>query len=105
MVASPPMRVTWELRPELAAAVVLLAAALFFGGGFTARALPWIGGAAVLAVAALVAFRGLPAAWPAVAALAGLGAWCAISIWWSSLPDRSWEYANRTFVYAAFAAL
>jgi hypothetical protein len=99
------MRATRELRPELAAAVVLLAAALFFGGGFTARTLPWIGGAAVLAAATLVAVRGLPGGWVAVAPLAGLGAWCALSIWWSSLPDRSWEYANRTFVYAAFAAL
>jgi hypothetical protein len=99
------VRATRELRPELAAAVVLLGAALFFGSGFTAGSLPWIGGAAVLAAAALVAVRGLSGGWIVVAPMAALGAWCALSIWWSSLPDRSWEYANRTLVYAAFAAL
>ena len=35
--------------------------------------------------------------------LAALAVWCAVSIAWSTEPDRSWSYANRTFVYLAFA--
>ena len=37
--------------------------------------------------------------------LAALAVWCAVSISWSGLPDRSWDYANRTLVYALFAAV
>jgi hypothetical protein len=35
--------------------------------------------------------------------LAALAVWCALSVAWSIEPDRSWDYANRTFVYLAFA--
>ena len=34
-----------------------------------------------------------------------LVAWLGLSISWSVLPDRSWDYANRTLVYLLFAAL
>ncbi len=34
-----------------------------------------------------------------------LVAWLAASIWWSWLPDRSWDYADRALVYLLFAAL
>src|ERR687884_199286 len=105
MVASPPMRATRELGPALAVSVAVLAAALFFGGGFTARTLPWIGGAGGVLGAGVVATRGLPGGWTAVAPLAGLGLWCTLSIAWSAWPDRSWEYANRTLAFASFAAL
>src|SRR5215212_9346566 len=99
-------------RPErppaplaLALALALVAAAAFFGGGAATGTLPWIGGAAVVAVAVLVATRGLPRGWQAVAPLVALAVWCAASVGWSDVGDRSWDYANRTLVYAAFAAL
>ena len=99
------MRAIRDLPPALAVSVALLAAAVFFGGGFDTGSLLWIGGAAVVAVALLVATRGVPGGWIAVVPLAALALWCALSIAWSSLPDRSWDYGNRTFAYAAFAAL
>jgi hypothetical protein len=34
-----------------------------------------------------------------------LAAWLAVTIAWSALPARSWEYANRSLLYALFAAL
>ena len=48
---------------------------------------------------------GVPAGWLATLPLAALAVWCAASIGWSGLPDRSWDYANRTILYALFAAL
>ena len=100
------MRARRERPPApLLLALALVAAAVFFGGGATTGTLLWVGGAAVLAVAALVATRGLPRGWAAVAPLVALAAWCAASVAWSDLGDRSWDYANRTLVYAAFAAL
>src|SRR5215204_3033507 len=100
------MRARRERPPApLLLALALVAAAAFFGGGAATATLPWVGGAAVLGVAALVATRGLPRGWPAVAPLVALALWCALSIGWSDLGDRSWDYANRTLVYAAFAAL
>ena len=106
MVASRP--VAWRRDPAsapLLLALVLVAAAMFFGGGAAIGSLPWIGGAAVVAAATLVAVRRVPAGWPAVVPLVALGLWCALSVTWSDAPDRSWDYANRTFVYAAFAVL
>ena len=40
-----------------------------------------------------------------LAPFALLVAWLAASIWWSWLPDRSWDYADRALVYLLFAAL
>src|SRR4051812_19936450 len=100
------MRSRRERPPApLLIALALAAAAVFFGGGAATGTLPWIGGAAVVAVAVLVATRGLPPGWQAVAPLVALAVWCAVSVAWSDLGDRSWDYANRTLVYAAFAAL
>jgi hypothetical protein len=46
-----------------------------------------------------------PRGWLATLPLAALAVWCAASIGWSGSPDRSWDYANRTVLYALFAAL
>src|SRR5689334_6930686 len=103
MVASPPMRAIREL--PLAASLVLAGLALFFGGGPTDGSVPWLGGGALLAILVLLAARGAPGGWSSVMPLAVLAVWCGVSIWWSWLPDRSWDYANRTAVYALFVAL
>jgi hypothetical protein len=97
------MRAIREL--PLAASLLLAGAALFFGRGPGAGSLPWLGGAALAAIVALAAVRGLPAGWRALAPFAGLAAWLWLSISWSVLPDRSWDYANRTAVYVLFALL
>jgi hypothetical protein len=97
------MRATREL--PLAAAILLAGLALFFGGGPGDGAIPWLGGGVLLALLACLALQGLPRGALSVAPLAGLAVWCAVSIDWSWLPDRSWNYANRTLVYALFAAL
>src|SRR6266699_615157 len=97
------MRATREL--PLAACLLLTGLALFFGGGAGSGSLPWIGGGALVAVVVLMATRGVPAGWTALVPLAALVAWCGLSIWWSTLSSRSWEYANRGFVYLLFAVL
>jgi hypothetical protein len=99
------MRAIRELRPALAIPLLVLVGATFFGGGFSARMLPWWGGAAVITLAVLVARLGPPGGWIALAPIAALALWCALSISWSTLPDRSWDYANRTAVYAAFVGI
>ena len=58
-----------------------------------------------MGIGALLLTVGVPRGWPAALPLAALAVWCAASIRWSGLPDRSWDYANRTVVYALFAAL
>ncbi|MCW2964337.1 MAG: hypothetical protein JWO17_1589 [Actinomycetia bacterium] len=103
MVASLPMRAIREL--PLAASLLLVGVGLFFGGGPGSGSLPWLGGGALLAVVVLIATQGLPPGWPLLVPLAGLAAWFALSISWSALPDRSWDYANRTLVYLLFALL
>src|SRR5947208_11915902 len=92
-----------ELWSPLGAALVLVAAVLFFGGGSGSATLPWIGGAAIARAAGLVATRGFPQGAIALLPLAALAIWCAASVGWSIEPDRSWDYANRAVVYAAFA--
>jgi len=100
------MRVRWERAPApLVLALGLVAAAAFFGGGASTGSLPWVGGAAVVVAAGLAATSGLPGRWPALVPLGLLGLWCGLSVAWSNLPDRSWDYANRTLVYAAFAVI
>jgi hypothetical protein len=103
MVASLEMRGIRQL--PVAAPLLLAGLALFFGGGPADGSIFWLGGGALLAALVLLATEGVPGGWPAPAVLALLGVWCAVSIWWSGLPDRSWDYANRTVVYALFAAL
>jgi hypothetical protein len=96
------------------AALALTAAALFLSDGSSDDRLFWIGAGVVLAasaaaVAILLGRLPLPRLTSAGAAflalLAFLGVWEAVSIEWSILPSRSWDYANRTFVYFAFACL
>src|SRR5437763_8914604 len=103
MLASPEMRAARELASPLGAALVLSAAVLFFGGASDNSTLPWIGGAAILLAAGFVATRGLPGGGVMLLPLVALALWCAASVAWSIEPDRSWDYANRTVVYAAFA--
>src|SRR5438477_5605664 len=103
MLASPEMRAARELWSPLGAALVLSAAALFFGGGSGNSTLPWIGGAAILVAAAFVATRGVPGGAVVLLPLVALALWCAASVAWSIEPDRSWDYANRTVIYVAFA--
>jgi hypothetical protein len=97
------MRAIREL--PLAAALLLVGFALFFGGGPTDGALPWLGGGALVAIVALLATHGVPAGWPALVPLGGLTVWLALSTSWSALPDRTWDYANRTFVYLLVAVV
>jgi len=106
--------VPWKAAAPAAVAVTVCFSALFFGGGAGNAPLVWIGGLA-LAGAALTAAAGLlrvlpleaPGA-PAAAYLGclfGLAVWAGVSTLWSISPDRSWAFANRTLVYAAFALL
>jgi tetratricopeptide (TPR) repeat protein len=97
------MRAPTELRSPAAVALILTAAALFFGGSAGDSSLPWLGGAAIVAAVVLAATRPWPGGLLALAPLAALAVWCAASIAWSIYPDRSWEYANRSLVYVAFA--
>jgi hypothetical protein len=89
----------------LAASLLVIGAALFLGGGASSGSLPWLGLAVLVALLALLATRGVPGGWPAVVPLALLALWLALTISWSALPARSWEYANRALLYSLFAAL
>src|SRR4051812_24587678 len=97
------MRAIREL--PLAASLLLIGLALFFGGGPRYGSLAWLGGAALVVIVVLVATAGVPAGWQRLVPLAALVVWLALSITWSALPDRSWEYANRAFVYLLLCAL
>src|SRR5215470_379922 len=103
MVASPAMRATRDL--PLAASLVLVAYALFFGGGAGDRSLLWLGAGALAAVVACSGLIGAPSGLRTLIPFAALTLWLAISIVWSTLPDRSWVYANRSFVYLLLALL
>jgi tetratricopeptide (TPR) repeat protein len=92
----------------------LLVWALFFGGADSPTRLAWIGGAAVIAAAVLVAavFAGLMvrprpgrAGMWCVGCLAALVTWQGVSIVWSVVPDNSWDYLNRGLAYLAFLVL
>jgi hypothetical protein len=91
-----------------AAAATLCFAALFLSAGSSQSRLFWIGTAAVLVAAVGWALR--PPTLPRPA-LAFYGAfflfvgWQYASIAWSIQPARSWDYANRSLVYLAFAAV
>jgi len=98
----------------LCAAGALIAAALLFGGGSTDLAVAWIGGAALVValVACALAFLGLlplPGLGREGIAFAFLGGgfmvWAGVTVLWSVLPDRSWDYFNRGLAYFAFAVV
>ena len=91
--------------PLLVASLLLTGAVLFFGGGAGGGALWWLGAGAGAAIVAGVASRGLPRGLSALVPLALLVGWLGLSIAWSWLPDRSWDYADRGLVYLLFAAL
>jgi tetratricopeptide (TPR) repeat protein len=90
------------------AAAVLCFAALFLSAGSSQSRLFWIGTAAVLVAAIGWAVRPPTLPRPALlffAVFAAFVLWQAASIAWSIQPARSWDYANRSFVYLAFAAV
>jgi hypothetical protein len=97
------MRAIREL--PLAAPLLLAGLALFFGGGPSDSSIFWLGGLALVSVLVLLATEGVPRGWTTPVPLAAVAVLCAISIAWSWLPDRSWDYANRTLVYALAAAV
>ena len=108
MLASPPVRLAGERIVPGLGALAACVGALFFGGGLAAPGrLVWIGAIALLAAAAGIggaAQRGR-AAGLYLACLWGLAVWCGLSLLWSASPDGSWQFTNRTLVYAAFATL
>jgi hypothetical protein len=90
------------------AAAALCFASLFLSAGSSQSRLFWIGTAAVLVAAIGWALQPptLPrAALVFFAAFAAFVFWQAASIAWSIQPARSWDYANRSLVYLAFAAV
>jgi O-antigen ligase len=90
----------------LLVALPVLAMALGFGGGPGDQMLLPIGAAAlfgsVMALPSIVSDRSRM--WSFLW-LVLLGVWSALSVSWSSMPDRSWVYANRGFVYVAAMTL
>ena len=103
MVASLEMRAIREL--PLVAPLALAGLAVFFGGGPGNGSIMWLGGGALLIILALLATTGAPRGFRSLLPFAGLVAWIALSISWSTLPDRSWDYADRALVYLLFAVL
>jgi len=89
----------------LAASLVLVGYALFFGDGAADRSLPWLAAGALLAILFSAGLIGVPRGLRVLVPFAALTVWLAVSISWSTLPDRSWVYANRAFVYLLFALL
>ena len=89
----------------VAVPLLLAGVALFFGGGPGDGSIFWLGAGALIGIGWLLLTVGVPRGWLATLPLAALAVWCAASIGWSGLPDRSWDYANRTVLYALFAAL
>ena len=93
---------------------MLLGAALLFGDGSGDGHTAWIGGAALVAAAvlcgaALLGRLPLPAIGREGVAFAllatGFLVWTGVTILWSVLPDRSWDYFNRGLAYLVFAVL
>jgi hypothetical protein len=111
----PPWAVAASRRFSLlCAAGALIAAALLFGGGAGDGAVAWIGGAALvvalgacaLAFAGLLPLPGLGREGIAFGLLGGgFVVWTGLTILWSALPDRSWDYFNRGLAYFAFAVV
>jgi hypothetical protein len=88
--------------------VVLCLGALFLSGGSSQSRLFWIGAAAVLVAAVGWALQPPALTLPALVFFGLFAAfvhWQAVSIAWSIQPAASWDYANRSLVYLAFAAV
>jgi O-antigen ligase len=90
---------------SLAAPLALTAFAVFFGGGPGDGSMIWLGAGALASILLLLAARGVPGGLASVAPLFLFAAWSGLTISWSWLPDRSWDYANRALLYALFAVL
>jgi O-antigen ligase len=89
------------------------AASVLAGGGSSDESVPWIGASALALAAGGWAAAGLGLlarprlGAPALATLGLLAAfvlWNGLTIAWSILPDRSWDYFNRGLVYLAVVA-
>jgi hypothetical protein len=89
----------------VAVPLLLAGLALFFGGGPGDGSIFGLGLGAVVGTVLLLLTVGVPGGWTATLPLAALAVWCAASIGWSGLPDRSWDYANRTLLYALLVAV
>jgi len=90
------------------AAAALCFASLFLSAGSSQSRLFWIGTAAVLVAAIGWALQPPTLPRPALVfflVFAAFVLWQAASIAWSIQPARSWDYANRSLVYLAFAAV
>jgi len=109
LLASPTMRQPLAGGAWLSAASgALLAFALFAAAGSSDARLFWIGLAAWLLAALGLVLRPTRLGWTALAflgLLAVFAVWQAITIEWSIEPAASWNYANRTLVYLAFASI
>jgi len=93
---------------------VVLAGAAFSGDGSDVGGILPVGGAAVLLLAgtvAAVALGRLPM--PGVgrsgalllATMVALVAWTGATVWWSIVPDRTWDVFNKSFAFAVFLGL
>ncbi len=91
-----------------------LAGAMFAGDGSGSGGTLRVGGGALLLLTAalvMVAFGKIPA--PRIgrtgAVLLGsfvlLVAWLGVTVWWSIVPDRSWDSFNKSVAYVAFLGL
>jgi O-antigen ligase/polysaccharide polymerase Wzy-like membrane protein len=90
------------------AAGALCFASFFLSGGSSQSRLFWIGTAAILVAAIGWALQPPTLPRPALVfflVFVAFVLWQAASIAWSIQPARSWDYANRSLVYLAFAAV
>src|SRR5262245_64185554 len=103
----------WAAWLLLGAGGVLAAVSALFSAGSSGGRLTWIGIAALVLGALIVAgaLVGLPRPELSREALIALGffvafvAWNGISVLWSIEADRSWAYLNRGLVYVAIAVM
>ncbi|HEX5449517.1 MAG TPA: O-antigen ligase family protein [Gaiellaceae bacterium] len=89
----------------LVLALLAVAVAMFHGDAAGDGMVPWLGTFALVAIVVAAALQGVPRGFLFLAPFAVLVTWLVFSIWWSTQPDRSWNYGDRSFVYLAFAAL
>ena len=103
-------RLAWILALGLLGVVL---AAVLWGGGSSDESVPWIGAAAFALAAGGWTAAGLGllpcprlegTAWATLVLPAAFVAWNGLTIAWSILPDRSWDYFNRGLVYVAVLA-